>query len=253
MDDIKDLSILIKDVAYSACRTFCDAQDKFRQDYEYSKVVPREMKATMDQILEEKILERLVPIGLPILSEEKGEIEGRHDSDLRFVVDPLDGTVNFARDLGPASISIALCRGNDPVFGSIGIYPTGDLAWGGKNVGAFLNDRAIKVSDITESEKSVLCTGFPARFQFDDIEGSKRYMSNMSHYGKVRMLGAASISLLKVAQGSAELYVEKDIMLWDVAAGLAIVEGAQGVVSVEPGRSNHALNVVASNGVISFP
>jgi myo-inositol-1(or 4)-monophosphatase len=66
------------------------------------------------------------------------------------------------------------------------------------------------------------------------------------------MLGSASISLLKVATGSAEMYTEKDIMLWDVAAGLAIVEGAGGVISVLPGSSKDSLNVVATNKCKEF-
>ena len=64
------------------------------------------------------------------------------------------------------------------------------------------------------------------------------------------MLGSASISLFNVARGAADCYYEQEIMIWDVAAGIAILEGAGGDVSVSPGKLDNSLNVVASNGTI---
>ena len=66
----------------------------------------------------------------------------------------------------------------------------------------------------------------------------------------VPFVGAASLSLLQVAKGSADAYAEQDIMLWDVAAGLALVEGAGGYISISPGRYRHSLNIFASNGLL---
>jgi myo-inositol-1(or 4)-monophosphatase len=72
----------------------------------------------------------------------------------------------------------------------------------------------------------------------------------MSKFGKTRMLGSASQSLLQVAKGSVECYSEKDIMLWDVAAGIALVEGAGGNVSITAEKGRESINVVASNGIV---
>ena len=72
----------------------------------------------------------------------------------------------------------------------------------------------------------------------------------MSRFGKIRMLGSASQSLLQVALGSVECYSEQEIMLWDVAAGIAIVEGAGGRVAKRHGSFDFSLNVLADNGLI---
>jgi myo-inositol-1(or 4)-monophosphatase len=250
LDELQDLLQLARDTARSACRLLCYSRDKTIRSHAYSSILPREMKAVADRILEEEILGRLTSAGLPILSEERGEVAGNSKAGLKFIVDPLDGTVNFVRGLGPAAVSIAVFRGDVPIFGVLGVYPTGKLAWGGKGLGSFLDGMPIKVSTVSDQRQGVLCTGIPSRFQFKDEDVSSRLFETISRYGKIRMLGAASISLLQVAQGAAELYVEKDIMLWDVAAGLALVEGAGGTVHVGPGQNPKTLNVAASNGVI---
>jgi myo-inositol-1(or 4)-monophosphatase len=250
MNDINSLLMLVKDVVRSANILLCKTQEDTFQNFKYLPELPREMKADFDKTLEREILNRLIPVGLPILSEESGEIAGSDKSGLRFIVDPIDGTVNFIRKLGPASISIALYQNNKPILGALGIYPSGDLAWGGKKFGTYLNDKPIHVSTISDKTESVLCTGIPSRLSLDSSESVSEFISRMTPFGKVRMLGSASISLLQVAKGSAELYAEQDIMLWDVAAGLALVEGAGGCISVAPGIHKESLNVVASNGVI---
>lgn len=210
------------------------------------------MKAAVDKVMEEAILARLLDTGIPILSEECGDVVGSTKSGLKFIVDPLDGTVNFVRELGLAAISVALYRGKEPVFGVLGLYPGDDIAWGGKTIGSFLNDQQLRVSEVSNLTESVLCTGFPSRFQFDDSKEVSKFIQKITRLGKVRMLGSASVSLLKVAQGSAEIYAENDIMLWDVAAGLALVEGAGGDVKIKPGKSSEGINVIASNGNMKF-
>lgn len=217
--------------------------------YKFADDLPREMKSTADYGLEEIILDCLKPTGLPILSEEAGEL-GRFDNDgLRWVVDPLDGTVNFIRKLASCAVSIALYRGDTPVFGVIGEYPSCRLAWGGRSFGAFIEGSPIHVSAVKEKSQAILCTGFPSRFDFHG-ESTMAFMELAAVYGKVRMLGAASLSLLQVARGAADAYAEQDIMIWDVAAGLALIEGAGGSVSVSPGCYQHSRNVFASNGLL---
>ena len=110
---------------------------------------------------------------------------------MRFIIDPIDGTVNFIRGIATCSISIALFDGDNVLFGVLATYPTGEITWGGKGLGSFLDGSIIKVSDINNPKKSVLCTGFPSRFKFDDK--SVAYQLNlMSKFGKIRMLGSAS-------------------------------------------------------------
>ena len=217
--------------------------------FEFVETLPREMKAAIDRVLEDIILKRLLPTGIAVLSEEAGALGECGADDLRWVVDPLDGTVNFIRGLAPCSVSIALCRGDAPIIGVIGEFPSGRIAWGGPALGAFLDQQPLRVSRLTDKSKAVLCTGFPAHFDFSE-PGLAGFARRVGAYSKVRMLGAASLSLLQVAKGAAEAYAEQDIMLWDVAAGLALVQGAGGCTAIKTGRFTHSLEVFASNGHI---
>jgi myo-inositol-1(or 4)-monophosphatase len=217
--------------------------------FSYEATLPKEMKAESDHILEDFILDSLYTTGLDILSEEKGNIISGNPDELRWVLDPLDGTVNFIRGLAPCSISLALCRGDVPVLGVIGEFPSGKLAWGGISVDSCYSDQPIRVSTVAEKQQAVICTGFPSRFVFDD--NGKHWMTKtLAPFGKVRMFGAASLSLLNVARGTAEVYAENDIMIWDVAAGLAILEGAGGAYTITQAQHPEALNIFASNALI---
>lgn len=239
---------LAKEAAQAALRALA-SEDSGVPAHRWADDLPRELKANADRVLEEEIVSRLAPTGLPVLSEEAGELAGASHTGLRWIVDPLDGTVNFVRRLGPCAVSIALYHEDSPIFGVIGEYPTNRLAWGGDSMGAFVEGRQLRVSATSDNGRAVLCTGFPSRFSFDGAAGM-RFMNMVSAYGKVRMLGAASLSLLHVARGSADAYAEQDVMLWDVAAGLALVEGAGGYVSISPGRYPHSRHVFASNGLL---
>lgn len=247
------LAELVKEAARDALSALRGVAETEDIEHSYAAEQPREMKAIADRLLEDRIVSVLKPAGLSILSEEAGELAGTHGSGERFVVDPLDGTVNFVRGLGPCAVSIALCSGCEPIFGAIGIWPSGDLVWGGRDSGAFLNGRPLVVSEITDAERAVLCTGFPTRFRVGRDERSHQFVGALNHYGKVRMLGSAAVSLVKVASGSADLYFEREIMFWDVAAGLAIVEGAGGRVEMKSTEKANAYDVIAGNGCIELP
>lgn len=215
----------------------------------FDQCLPKEMKTASDRILEDVIVASLRTTGLDILSEEAGRLVSGNGDGLRWVVDPLDGTVNFMRGIAPCSVSLALCQGDVPVLGVIGEYPSGKIAWGGVGQGSFLSDIPIRVSTVADRPQAVICTGFPSRFEFGS-EGMNWIASTLAPYAKVRMLGAASLSLLHVAKGAAEVYSERDIMIWDVAAGLAILEGAGGRFIMTKGRHADAFDVFASNGLI---
>ena len=253
MRDIEALLLLAKDTARLSYKKLAKLQKKNTVQYKYSKLISREMKADVDFIIEDEIIRHLTPTGLAILSEESGEISGNSDSDseLRFIVDPIDGTVNFIRGICSSGISIALFDKDRPLFGVIIVYPSGDMAWGGKEIGAYINDVSMQVSEINDVSKSVLCTGIPSRFNLDNNDNILNLNNLLKKFAKVRMLGSASISLLQVAKGSAEFYTEQDIMLWDIAAGLALVEGAGGEISMLPGNYKYSFNVFASNGMIN--
>ena len=250
MVDVAGLLDLVKQVVEDATDKLCELHAQRRSDHEFSATNSREMKAAADLVLENQILDDLSPAGLPVLSEEQAESFAYDEAGLKFVVDPLDGTVNFVRSLGPMAVSVALCQGAKPLFGVIGVCPTRILAWGGQDIGSFLDGQPLRVSAISDLEHAVLCTGFPSRFRADDDTPTIQLVKSLNRFGKVRMLGSAAVSLVQVARGSAEAYLEKDIMLWDVAAGIAIVEGAGGSVRTMPARDRHSLDVEAWNGLL---
>ena len=209
----------------------------------------KEFKAAIDLKIEGLIIPKLLSTGLGVLSEEMGERGPAKGDGLRWVVDPLDGTVNYIRGSGNSAISIALCRGNTPAWGLIGLYPSGAVIVGDANNGSFYNGEPISVSPITDKKKAIIFSGFPSRFAFDK-DGLEWIQSIYPPFAKVRMLGSAANSLVHLAMGSGDAYAEKNIMLWDVAAGLAIVEGAGGVYWMESGDYLNAVNVIATNGLL---
>ena len=246
-----DLLKLSKNAAADALNRLIELEKDHVKGYKFSKEVPREIKAEADIIIENILIDRLSIAGLTIISEESGIIKSQDESNLKFIIDPIDGTVNFVRGICSCSISVALFDGDSPIFGVLASYPSGVIAWGGKNIGAFVDDIPLSVSSVKNKNKGVLCTGFPSRFEFNS-KAMLEQTDLMRGFNKVRMLGSASQSLLKVAQGSVEAYAENGIMIWDVAAGISIVEGAGGRVNIKEGSSALSLNVVADNGIIEY-
>jgi len=246
-----DLLKLSKNAAADALNRLIELGRDHVKAYKFSKEVPREIKAEADIIIEKILIDRLSIAGLTIISEESGIIKSQDDSNLKFIIDPIDGTVNFVRGICNCSISVALFDGDSPIFGVLASYPSGVIAWGGKDIGAFVDDIPISVSSVKNINKGVLCTGFPSRFEFNS-KAMLEQTELMQSFNKVRMLGSASQSLLKVAQGSVEAYAESGIMIWDVAAGISIVEGAGGRVKIKDGCSALSLNVIADNGIIEY-
>lgn len=245
-DQLLDMAQEAARKALQALRMLATAEGK---SYQHAADVPREIKSNADYRVERVILDCLSPSKLPILSEEVGMVPGSSEGDLCWVVDPLDGTVNFVRGLAPCAVSVALWRGDRPVFGVLAEYPSDKVAWGGRSLGAYVDGSPVHVSAIQRKTQSILCTGFPSRFDFGG-NTEREFWDNARSFGKVRMLGAASLSLLHVARGAADAYVERDIMIWDVAAGLALVEGAGGHINISPGLHPHSHNIFASNGLI---
>ena len=217
-------------------------------DYQFDSAIEREMKAEADRIIESVILEDLSKTGIPILSEESHESYDDSDSGRRFIVDPIDGTVNFIRDVGLSSVSIGLYDDDQPLFGVLAIYPGAEIVWGGPSIGSFYAGNSIKVSSQTEKYKSILCTGIPARLDLTAKGQKEKFLENITKFAKVRMMGAASISLFNVAKGSADCYAEQDVMIWDIAAGLAILLGAGGEYDLTHGSHKYSWDVCGHNG-----
>lgn len=181
----------------------------------------------------------------PVLSEEDAE---SHDftRESMWVVDPLDGSLNYARGFPVSAVSIGLVKEGRPVLGVVYDFNRDEMFVGVLGEGATLNGLPISVSSTDEKGKAVMMTGFPSYTNYND-EALRDYIANVQTYKKIRNIGSAALSLAYVACGRADAYYEKDIRIWDVAAGLALVECAGGSYTKEETHPDGRYAVSATN------
>ena len=169
-----------------------------------------------------------------------------------WVIDPLDGTTNFAHDLPPYGVSIALQRRGRAEVGVILDVPTGDLFVARRGGGTTMNGHSLKVSPRAPLSRALVATGLPYR-DFSYVEAYLASLHRCMVVSRgVRRMGAASIDLAYVARGSYEAFFEVDLRPWDVAAGILTVEEAGGRVTDfanEPDPYS-GRQVLASNGLV---
>ncbi len=246
MNEKAELLALAKRVIVETANDFLSRDRGYLGQVTGTELGGREIKIVADAVIESALLDRLRPTGLTVLSEETGLIKQAADSALQWIIDPLDGSVNYRRGIGPSAISVALWREDKPVFGVLFRLDERSLAWGGGEMGAWVDGQPIHVSSQSRIDQAILCTGIPARFRVDDAALVNDYFLRMAKFAKVRMIGSAACSLLLVARGGADAYFEDQIMLWDVAAGLAIVQGAGGNCWLRAGGTEFSRRVIAS-------
>lgn len=181
----------------------------------------------------------------PILSEETGWTA--EEGDICWVVDPLDGSANYNKEIPFCCTSIALVKNGQPVVGVIFDFNHDDLYSGEVGDSATLNGRPMSVSEIDAKKNSILFTGLPLNGDFS-AEALGAMAAAFADWKKVRMMGTAATSIAMVSCGKAERYHETGIMIWDVAAGCALVEAAGGRVVISDGPLDAPKTVTADNG-----
>ncbi len=210
----------------------------------------RDIKLEADICSENLIKEIISSKSLyPILAEESGKSQENLD-DIYWVVDPLDGTANYARGLPLCCVSIALMSKTDPLLGVVYDFNRKDLYEGHTNGDAKLNNNLIKVSDINDSSNGILVTGLPNKTDYSD-KALLRMVKDFQQWKKVRMIGSAAIASCYVASAKADVYKEFGTYLWDVAAGAAIVNAAGGKAEITNYRDNYQVDVHFSNSQIT--
>ena len=209
----------------------------------------RDVKLEAD-IAAENLIKGIIEIesNFPILAEESGK-SADDLGDTFWVVDPLDGTANYARDIPLCCISIALVQNLNPVIGVIYDFNNDDLYEGTKETKALLNNKLINVSDIAEKKKGILVTGLPNATDYSD-EVMLKMVKDFQSWRKVRMIGSAAMASVYVASGKADLYKEFGTYLWDIAAGAAIINAAGGKADIKNRRDNFQVDVYFSNSKI---
>jgi len=187
----------------------------------------------------------------PVLSEECGADAGLDPEAAWWVVDPLDGTVNYSRGLPLTCVSVGLWRAGEPVLGVVHDFERDEVFAGEVGRGATCNGASIRPSGVSEPSKAVLATGFPSARDYGDAS-LLAFCRRVQRFKKVRLLGSAALSLAWVAAGRLDAYFEEDIWLWDVAAGLALVTAAGGRIRVTAGGAQFRYHVGAGAAGLSW-
>lgn len=205
-------------------------------------------KAAEDAVL--AVLKRHVP-DHPILAEESGQM-GDRQSEFLWAIDPLDGTTNYAHQYPFVAVSVGLLIEGVPQVGVVYNPIHQELFRAAKGLGATQNRKPIQVSQTKELERSLLVTGFAYdRRQTSDTNYAE--FCHLTHLTQgVRRDGAAALDLAYVACGRLDGYWERGLSMWDIAAGVVLVEEAGGLVTaydqspvqLETGR------ILATNGNI---
>ena len=185
-----------------------------------------------------------------ILGEEQG-LTGSKDAESMWIIDPLDGTTNFAHGNPHFCISVALAKAGQPVLGVVYDPAAKEMFTALAGGGAYLNGKPIKVSSIQKLQHSLFVTGFP-------YDAATR-KANVAVFGRimqasqgVRVMGSAALDLCYVACGRVEAYWERAINAWDIAAGSLMVAEAGGRVSSYGGDELNLFEgeVLATNGLV---
>ena len=185
-----------------------------------------------------------------ILAEESGVTTGK--GPYEWIIDPLDGTTNYAHHLPEFSLSIAFALEGDIVFGLILNPVTGELFCGTRGEGATLNGRPIRVSSTKTVSESLLVTGFPYNLQSVIDPLIQRLERCLMAAQGVRRLGSAALDLCYVACGRFDGFWEQNLAPWDTAAGIVIAQEAGATVSDFSNRpySIEKKEILTTNGLI---
>lgn len=185
-----------------------------------------------------------------ILAEESAGIES--GSEFRWIIDPLDGTTNYAHGYPVFCVSIALERKDEIILGVIYNPVMEEMFVAEKGKGAFLNDKRISVSDTTELSKSLLATGFPYDIR-ENPDNNLNYFNEMAtKVMAIRRAGSAALDLAYIAAGRFDGFWELRLNPWDTAAGWLLVEEAGGLVTEIFGEDYcvKSPHILATNGKI---
>lgn len=190
---------------------------------------------------------------LPVVAEESSDFSSFSPEGEYFLLDPLDGTTNFAHGLPWFAISLALMRDYSPQLGVIYNPITGELFFAERGKGAFLNGEALRVSQRTPLINCLLATGFPVS---KIMEKPKHFLLPFEDFmvrtRGVRRFGSAALDLAYVSAGRYDGFYESYLKPWDTAAGLLLVLEAGGKVTTYSGEPYHPFKntLVSSNGLI---
>jgi myo-inositol-1(or 4)-monophosphatase len=168
--------------------------------------------------------------GSAVLAEESGA-SGSSQAELRWLVDPLDGTTNYAHGVPHFAVNVAVADRSGLAAGATLDPLRGELYVAGRGHGAWLNGARLRVSDTAELRQALLCTGFPYDIHDDPEPIVRLFRAYLGRARAVRRFGAAALDLAWVAAGRFDGFWEAKLKPWDVAPGILLVREAGGHVA----------------------
>jgi len=227
-------------------------RENFQRQLRVKSMAAHDIKLEID-VQAQELISKLVLAEFPehALYGEEGLV-GDQSSDHQWIVDPLDGTVNYFYGIPHFCVSIALRLHKELVVGVIYDPVRSEMWTGQRGEVSKLNGVPIHVSDRGELSESVMSIGLAKTGE--TINTNFPLLQQMIHrIRKCRVLGSAALDMAYVASGRLDAYIETGISLWDIAAGLLLVENAGGTVDLRP-RENmkDKYSIVASNGLIDL-
>ncbi len=239
--------------------------EHFGGDLEVQRAEKHDVKLELDLRCQRLIEERLAA-AFPehaIVGEE--ESRGAPDAEWRWIVDPLDGTVNYSHAIPHYAVSIALQRrgngpgdhaGYDGYATQLGVVfdPARDeMFTATRGGGAFLNARSIRAARRAALDECIVSVGFSKSGVSID-QGIRLYSSLVRRARKIRTMGSAALDLAYVASGRLDAYLEYKVRLWDLAAGALLVREAGGAVDLRPAPASdpHTYSSLTTNGVLDL-
>jgi myo-inositol-1(or 4)-monophosphatase len=183
-----------------------------------------------------------------ILGEEGSAANA--STEFEWVIDPIDGTVNYFYGIPHFCVSIALRQKGEILVGVI-YDPMRDELWQAERSGeAYLNEKAIKVSSHSQISEAVVSVGM-SKTMIEVAVGLSIFQDMLTNARKCRMMGSAALDLAYVATGRYDAYIERSVNWWDIAAGVLLVNCAGGALAISPSTVQAGkLSVVAWNGKI---
>lgn len=162
------------------------------------------------------------------LAEESGLSKKGEEAEILWIIDPLDGTTNFTREIPIFTVSIAAYQQGKCLSGVVFQPMTNELFIAEKGKGAFLNQKRLETSKVKSLEKSMIMVGLPYEVSFNPMIGTEDLTTLVQQGAILRNLGSAALALAYIAAGRIDAFWMYNLYLWDIAAGQLLIEEAGG-------------------------
>ncbi|MBC8173428.1 MAG: inositol monophosphatase [Chitinophagales bacterium] len=247
----------LKEICFQALGIVKETGAYIRTERKHFENIQIESKGVRDFVtVVDKNAEKQLGAALANLLPEAGfiteeKVVEQSDKKLKWIIDPLDGTMNYIHGIPIYSISVALMEENEIIIGIVYEINNDEIFYTWKDAPSYMNKKQIDVSGCAVMENALIVTGFPYT-RTGRVEGITKTLSYfLERCRDIRRLGSAAVDLCYVASGRIDAYYEGYLNIWDIAAGIIIVKNAGGTTTNFTGEENYNKgNIVAANRIM---